>query len=152
MFWLLILPWNVVWTLKALSFFWSAIVGDETAKEKVAFNVQLFKGEHPEVRGRAPFSFLQCSQQVRNHPFYSVLVSVMAWGNRGSGGRPMFGGSAVRSPHGKLHHGRCVLGQDTLPTLPRVNVYDCCMVGGAICAEWQPRFRQSAPGQLWLLS
>ena len=34
-------------------------------------------------------------------------------------------------------------------------VYDCCMfevvVGGAVGAEWQPRFRQSAPGQLWLL-
>ena len=54
-----------------------------------------------------------------------------------------------------LCHGRGVLGQDTSPTLPHVNVYDCCMcegvVGGAVGAEWQPRFRQSAPGQLWLL-
>ena len=67
--------------------------------------------------------------------------------------QPMFGGSAVRFSLGQLHHGRCVLGKDNSPTLPRVNVYDCCLfkvvVGGA---EWQPRFRQPAPGQLWLTS
>ena len=48
-----------------------------------------------------------------------------------------------------LCHGRCFHWQDTLPTLPRVNVSDCCMrevvVRGALGAEWQPRFRQSAP-------
>ena len=63
----------------------------------------------------------------------------------------------VRSLAGQLLHGLCVLGQDTSPTLPRVNVCDCCMfevvvVGGPVGAEWQRRFRQSAPGQLWLLS
>jgi len=25
------------------------------------------------------------------------------------------------------------------------------VVGGAVGADWLPRFRQSAPGQLWLL-
>ena len=80
-----------------------------------------------------------------------------AWGDRGSGGRagrPVFGGSAVRSLPGQLLHGCCVLGQDTSPTLPCVNVCDCCMfevVGGPVDAERQPRFHQSAPGQLWLL-
>ena len=58
-----------------------------------------------------------------------------------------------QSKPGQLCQGRCVLGQDTSPTLPHVNVYDCCMfevvVGGA---EWQPCSCQSAPGQLWLLS
>ena len=44
----------------------------------------------------------------------------------------------------------------SLPSaLPHVSVYDCCMsevvAGGAVGAEWQPRFCQSAPGQLWLL-
>ena len=69
------------------------------------------------------------------------------WGDRGSGGRagrPTFSSSIpVRS----LHY--------TSPTLPRVNVSDCCMfevvVGEAVGAEWQPHFHQSAPGQLWLL-
>ena len=46
-------------------------------------------------------------------------------------------------------HGCCVLGQDTLPTLPCVNVSDCCMfevvVEVAVGAEWQPPFCQSAP-------
>ena len=61
----------------------------------------------------------------------------------------------VRSPARPIGHGRCVLGQDTSPTLPHVNVYDCCMFevvdGEAIGIGWQPCFRQSAPGQLWLL-
>ena len=39
----------------------------------------------------------------------------------------MFGGSAVRSPPCHLCHYRCVLGQDTSPTLPCVNVSGCCM-------------------------
>ena len=55
-----------------------------------------------------------------------------------------------------LCHGPCVLGKDTSPTLPYVNVYNCCMFQvvdrGAVGAEWQPCFRQFAPGQLWLLS
>ena len=79
--------------------------------------------------------------------------------NGGSGdkaGRPTFGGSAVRSLPGQHFHSRCVLGQDTSTTLPRVNVYDCCMfevvVGEPVGAVWQPSFRQSAPGQLWLVS
>ena len=39
---------------------------------------------------------------------------------------------------------------------PRAIVYDCyrfeVVVGGPGGTEWQPCFRQSAPGQLWLLS
>lgn len=46
-----------------------------------------------------------------------------------------------------LCHDRCVLWQDTLPTLSHVNVYVFDMeVGGGVGAEWQPRFHQSAPG------
>ena len=49
----------------------------------------------------------------------------------------------------ELCHGRRVLGQDTYPSLPRVDVYDCCMfvvvVGGAVGAEWQPHVCQSVP-------
>src|SRR4029434_6951633 len=31
-----------------------------------------------------------------------------------------------------------------------VNRYSLCVVGGAVGADWQPRFCQFAPGQLWL--
>lgn len=41
------------------------------------------------------------------------------------------------------------LGQDSSPTLPRVNV-SRVVVGGAVDADWPPRIRQYAPGQLWL--
>ena len=44
---------------------------------------------------------------------------------------------AVQSPPGQLLHAVC-LGQDTSPTLPRLNVYDCSMfevvVGGLVGA------------------
>lgn len=37
-------------------------------------------------------------------------------------------------------HCRCVLGQDTSPTLPGMNVSECLVVvGGIVGAIWQPR-------------
>ena len=53
-----------------------------------------------------------------------------------------------------LCHGSCVLGQDTSPTLPRVNVSDCCIfvvvVRGAVGAEWCA-FRQTCQSTLGVL-
>lgn len=41
----------------------------------------------------------------------------------------------------------CVLGHDTWPRLPHLNVIGCWVVIGA---NWFPCFSQSGPGQLWL--
>ena len=38
----------------------------------------------------------------------------------------------------QLCHSRCVLGQDTSPTLPRVNVYDCWLNSKFICNSNPP--------------
>ena len=81
-------------------------------------------------------------------PFKMALFKC---GSGGSAGWSVFGGSAVRSPPLLLVTGVVSLG--TSPTLPGVKVsdwlpFEVVVVRGAVGAEWQPRFRQSAPGQL----